>query len=74
MFKSLFISFKNIFILQTNIIMTGKLFRPRAIHTLESESKNDSDSDSSESWIRNCFWSMSMVESQSEWFGIELES
>ena len=71
MFKSLF---KNISILQTNIIMTGKLFGPGAIHTLESESKNDSDSDSSESWIRNCFWSMSMVESQSEWFGIELES
>ena len=38
--------------------MTGKLFRPGA------------DSDSSESWNRNRFWLMSMVESQSESFGI----
>ena len=31
------------------------------------------DSDSSDSWNRNCFWLMSMVESESESFGIELE-
>ena len=40
--------------------MTGKLFRPGA------------DSDSSESWNRNRFWLMSMVESPSESFEIEL--
>ena len=40
--------------------MTGKLFRPGA------------DSDSSESWNRNRFWLMSVVESQSESFEIEL--
>ena len=41
--------------------MTGNLFRPVA------------DSDSSESWNRNRFWLMSMVESHSESFEIELE-
>ena len=43
---------------------------------MESESKNNSNhrcSDSSESWNRNRFWLMSMVESQSESSGIELE-
>ena len=40
--------------------MTGKLFRPGA------------DSDPSESWKRNRFWLMSVVESQSESFEIEL--
>ena len=41
--------------------MRGKCSRPGA------------DSDSSESWNRNRFWLMSMVESRSELFGIELE-
>ena len=59
----MFITFKKPIYLQTHIIMTGKWFRPGAIHTLESESKNDSDSYSSESWNRNRFWLMSMVES-----------
>ena len=58
---SLFNIFLKTFISQTNIIMTGKLFRPWA------------DSDSSESWNRNRFWLMLMVESQSESFEIELE-
>ena len=50
----MFITFKKTFISQTNIIMTGKLFRPGA------------DSESSENWNRNRFWIMLMVESQSE--------
>ena len=54
----MFITFKKTFILQTNInIMSGKWFRPGA------------DSDSSESWN----FLVSMVESQSQLFGIELE-
>ncbi len=56
----MFITLKKTFISQTNIIIIGKLFRPGA------------DSDSSESWNRNRFWLMSMVESQSESFEIEL--
>ena len=54
----MFITFLKTFISQTNIIMTGKLLRHGA------------DSDSSENWNR--FWLMSMVESQSESFEIEL--
>ena len=56
----MFITFLKTFISQTNIIMTGKLLRHGA------------DSDSSENWNRNRFWLMSMVESQSESFEIEL--
>ena len=48
--------------------MTGKLFRPGA----DSDSIIQADSDSSESWNRNRFWLMSVVESQSESFEIEL--
>ena len=40
----------NIFIYKPTYIMTIKKFRPGSIQTLELESKDDSDSDTSESW------------------------
>ena len=37
------------------------------------ESKSNNDSDSSESWNRNRFWLMSVVESESKSIGSELQ-